>query len=92
MRLVTYLDIVAEVVCHDAAQDVEGNVGARVTQMRVVVHCGTTRVPGHFIGVLGNEFVFVACEGVEDAEFGLFVCCDKKEGILLALVNRSCYG
>ena len=85
----SYLDIVAEVVGHDATQDVERDVGACVTQMWIVIHSWTACVPGHFIGVIRNKLILVASEGVEDAKFGLFVCYDKKEWNWLVLMNNS---
>lgn len=52
----TYLYIVAEVVGHDAFNDIEADVGACVTHMTFVIDCWTARIPRHLIWVLCTEY------------------------------------
>ena len=51
----TYLDIVPEVVGHDAPENIEGDVGSGVAHVAVVVHGGAARVPGHLVRVDRRE-------------------------------------
>ena len=54
-----HLDVVAEVIGEQAANNVEADVGARVTHVRFIVHGGTTLVPGDLTGLNGFEFVLL---------------------------------
>ena len=79
----SYLDIVAEIVSHNAAQDVERDVGASVAHMRIVIDSGTACVPGNFVGIHWNKLVFIASECVENTKFWLFVCCTHEKTVSL---------
>ena len=71
--LLTYLDVVAEVVGHNPAQDVERDVGSGVPHVRVVVDGGPAGVPGHLVRVDRREEVLLPGESIKHSEPGLLV-------------------
>ena len=58
-------DVVAEIIGHDAAQDFEVDVVARVAHVRAVVHRRAADVPPDAVPVEGDEGHLRAGEGVE---------------------------
>ena len=65
ISLCTYLDIVAEVVGHYTAHNIEADIGSGVAQMGRVVHGGTAHIPCDFIWVDGHEFILTFTATIE---------------------------
>ena len=57
---VTYLYVIAEVVRHNTTQDIEADIGSRMSHVRIVVDSGSTLVPCHFIRIDRHKFILHA--------------------------------